>query len=771
MLMLALHRYRCLLHSTPIFQIRSLRTVPRVIPTYIQRWDPTLSKYSSPRAALTEPTALDDASKSTEREGLRDAHHGVVSFQEDSEEQQYAVERLNRVLHLVSSNKGRNYKRGKLWRAYMMARSCDIGILERIPDRAWDIIWSAQSVESSLNKKRWAHLEQLYRDMVLVGKTPTVGQRAKYLESVFLSGKEEQALGDWEEHHNSGVDDVRQDYKPEHLEIGAKLHALAGNADRSRVIMDELFRLYPTWDTSVMMLVFRAHTDSGLSEHHDVAREIYMDIKERKGDTVTLDDYDACLVGFLEAHHLPHAQQIFRDMVHSGLLTTSEAPTRAQAVLKRLHMLYRLGTDISKMTSIALDAITVLPPDYHGHLFGDWMKTAAVEKAPEAAAQILSMMFQRGYTPETFHFNMLLRALMRTKEDSHIVKAENIAWRMIEKAAQKPRAHAQDHEADSATEMSNRRPANTPNVDTEGAKDIPVGDVTTFALMMQHHAERLQWEHVDYLTRQLVEASIAPNVTIMNVLIDNKCRQGAYSEAWRIYKLLTDPYEGGGKGLYPDGATFRHLWKTLRMALGNHATRNDPDLPTPRKLVKEMVDWWTLSRSRYDAPRFLQGLVGADGGAIIALIMHCFSYTQDLPGSLVALHVLRQKFHILPTLKASEILQRQMAWVDMARQEHSLNSQDFNSRSNKENLERVVRVYGILAQRRLARMNMKAEDFADLPLEQRSEAELNLLSEFTRVMLKRNHPEDIVELMIGAATRSMGVPGLATGDMDASQVV
>jgi hypothetical protein len=46
--------------------------------------------------------------------------------------------------------------------------------------------------------------------------------------------------------------------------------------------------------------------------------------------------------------------------------------------------------------------------------------------------------------------------------------------------------------------------------------------------------------------------------------------------------------------------------------------------------------------------------------------MHCFSYTQDLAGSLVALHVLRRYFDIFLTDKVAEILQRQMAWVDMS---------------------------------------------------------------------------------------------------------
>ncbi|KNG44190.1 hypothetical protein DDE82_008566 [Stemphylium lycopersici] len=595
------------------------------------------------------------------------------------------------------------------------------------------------------------------------GQAPTIGQRAKYLESVFLSGREDRAIKEWEQDHTAELNGARQVYRPEHLEIGAKLYALAGYADRSRDIMDGLFRLYPGWDTSVMMVVFRAHTSSEHREHHDYAKQIYIRMKEQKSDDRTIEDYDAWLVGFLEARNLTYAKQVFRDMVKEGYLAANGSDGRVHQVLKRLHLLYRLGTDIAKMTSIALDAISVLPPVYYGHLFGDWIKSAVVKKAPEAAAQILDMMLKRGYQPETYHFNMLLKALIRTKEDPNILKAENIGWRMIDKARKsRERQIPEDttSEAISDTFISAQ----------DTGASLPAADVTTFALIMQHHAKSLQWEHVEYLTRQLRESSIAPNATIMNVLIDNKCRQGAYTEAWAIYKTLTNPAEDSA-GVFPNGATLRCLWKTLRLALGDHATRNDPSLPTPRDLLKETVSWWTLSRSRYDAARFQMGMAGADNGAITALIMHCFSYTSDLAGSLVALHVLRHKFNIFPTDKAAEILQRQMAWVDMARESESVRSQYFHSRSNAKNTQRIVAIYQILLRRRLAAMQLSEAEYERLTDEQIGDVGLDLLSEYVRVVLKRSYPPEVVEAMIDAARCAVGVPDLPTGDMDAFEVV
>ncbi|KAH7399678.1 hypothetical protein BKA66DRAFT_406316 [Pyrenochaeta sp. MPI-SDFR-AT-0127] len=596
-------------------------------------------------------------------------------------------------------------------------------------------------------------------------KSATISQRVIYLEGMFLSGKEEQALQEWYLDHHSYTDG-QQDYNPEHLELGTKLHAMAGNVDQAREGMYELLHLFPDWNTSVMMTVFRAHTSSELDKHHDYAKDIYTRMKEGNSERLSIENYDAWFVGFLEARHLRYAKEVFRDMVMDGYLATSGTAEDIDEVLKRLHMLYRLGTDISKMTSIALDAVSVLPEAYHTHLFGDWMKSAVVHKAPGAAAQILDLMFQRNHKPETFHFNMLLKALLRTKQKPDILKAENIGWRMIDEARKAQKKELMpDPTAGIILQRFDRKRKST----TSDVRNVPKANVATCAMIMHHHAKRLQWEHVDYLSRQLKDMSIEPNATIMNVLMDNNCRRGAYSEAWMTYKTLTEPAEGS-KGVFPNGATFRCLWKTLRLALGDHATRSDPNLPTPRELLKEMTTWWALSRSRYDAERFRQGLSGADHGAITSLILHCFSYTQDLAGSLVALHVLRHNFDIFPTDKAAQILQGQMAWVDMARESESVRSQYFHSRSNKKNSARIAKVYQLLLDRRLDRLHAAGIDHTLFSDEEIGDEGLNLLSEFVRVVLKRSYPPEVVEAMIDATRSELGLPDLPTGDMDAFEV-
>ncbi|PSN69718.1 hypothetical protein BS50DRAFT_598583 [Corynespora cassiicola Philippines] len=595
-----------------------------------------------------------------------------------------------------------------------------------------------------------------------------VTARIKHLESRFLNGNEEEAIITWEDDHAESNPESRYDYEPAHLELGARIHALAGNVDRSREIMEELFDLYPSWDTAVMLTVFRAHTSSTWKQHHDTAKDIYSRMKSIMGNKIILEDYDAWFVGFLEAKNIRYAKQVFRDMVKAGHLASHLSDAEALKVLKRLNLLYRLGTDIQKMTTICLHAISVLPMPYHSYLYGDWMSSALVQNSPETATQILQMLVNRGYQATSYHFNILLRVLLRSKDQPHVLQAENIGWRMIEEAR---KSHI-----DAGPEHASETTGDTPDELTifdatvripDAATRIPRANPVTFGLIMRHHADHGQWEHVDYLKRRLQDAEIAPNCTIMNVLMDNYCRKGDYHQVWRTYKELTQDSEGRA-GLFPDGMTMRCLWVSLRLALGSSQQPNSNSLPSPRELLAETVQWWTLVRSRYDAERFRMGLAAESHGAVTSLMMHCFSYAKDFPGSLVALHALKDKFGIWPTEKAIEILQRQAAWFDQRDADQSLRAH--HGMSVEENLDRMRQVFQILEDRRLEGMGITRYDYAHMSVDELRQLDLNLLSEFVRVLLKREHTPAEVEHMIDEAKSQIGLPGLLTGDLDAFSV-
>jgi hypothetical protein len=769
--MLALHHPRCLLHSSRLVHVRTLRTLPRPIPDYIKRWDPTLHIPTRERLALLEdkkPRETSSTDSSTRAKQVRQ----VLSCIGSKSEPITANAPFHKLKHLFRLAKARKIDhlgmRRPLWRAYKFVKYADGRLLSSLHSEEWDLLWKIQGIKTLRNERRALHLEELYSDMVSAGIVPSKSQRIDYLECLFLNGKDEQAIQEWET-DDAEVQRLRTSKcEPEHLDLGVRLHAFAGSAARAQKIMDRLFEGFPNWDPMIMLHILRAYTSSDEARHHAIAYRIYGQMKDLLGLKMTIKDYDACLMGFLEAKNETYAMLVFGDMVRDGHLATAGSTKHVEAVLERLHMLYRLGTHISTMTSIALDAIKILPESYHGHVFGDWMKQAVVQQEPMAAAKILDMMFECGHTPETFHFNMLLKALLRTKESPNILKAENIGWQMIDQARQ---AHKRKlNRGSNATQIREKKGARQREILNANRK-VPAADITTFALIMQHHAKSLQWEHVDYLARQLKESSMPPNDTIMNVLMDNKIRQGAYAKAWSIYKQHTSPtMDKPSTRVFPNGASIRHLWVMLRLALGDGAARDDPTLPSPRELLKETVQWWMLCRSRYDAERFRTGAAGSSHGAITPMMLHCFSYTQDLPGALIVLHVLRHKFDIFPREEHVEVLQRQIAWTDLSGESEETRAQHYHAKSYKRNLERTSKIYNILLEQRFERLGLSEERVADMTEEEIGDYALNLLSEFVRVVLKRANPPEVVEAMIEAARLSIGCPDLPTGDMDAFEV-
>ncbi|OSS55058.1 hypothetical protein B5807_00856 [Epicoccum nigrum] len=596
--------------------------------------------------------------------------------------------------------------------------------------------------------------------------TPIAGQIAYRAENMFMAGMQVEAFELWTTHLNENATAL------EYLDTGVRLYGLAGYPEMAREVMDDLLQLDPGWDLSVVIVVFRGYTSSLSQEHHDEARKLYRLIKDKMGPIGNLEAYDACIAGFLEAHLLEDAIQVFQDMVRDGALETEKSQSYVEDVLKRLDLMYALATDVSKTTSIAVAAIDVLPVAFHGHIFSDWLKSAITETSPKAAAHILYIMMQRGYEPETEHFNFLLRILFRTKDAENLLKAEKIGWKMIEQArissvvTDKPpsgsRAHAIVEKLQNGRVLDANSATAVPPASTTA---VPPASTSTFALMMRHYAVDAQWEHVDYLARQLQDANVEVNSTIMNVLIENKGQRGRFVEAWQIYRSLTNNPDQA-ETVFPDGQSIRVLWRTLRLALSDPENRNSPDLPTPRQLLRETFDWWILVRQRPDFDRFMRGLAAADLDAISKLVLHCFSYARDLPGVLVALHFLRDKFDIYATNEHIEIVMRQLAWTVLDHESESVRIQFGLSTNRSKGMKRMLRLYKQTYMRRLRRLGISQQDHLRYSEKEMYDLQLNVLSESIRtVMLAEYGPEEVEEMIQGAATAA-GVPFMATGDMN-----
>ncbi|KAF2649323.1 hypothetical protein K491DRAFT_771621 [Lophiostoma macrostomum CBS 122681] len=729
-------------YASTLPPVRTLTTYPRKIPSHASVWDP------SARVRSAQPNIFDHSDEQSAPTGD------------------------------LQDSAGNRLWRRHLWRAYSLAKKTDPDLLRCLPPLAWTALWNSPTIKNRPNRTARAHVQELYCDMLAAGIAASEHQQIAYLESIFLSDKKELALKKWElldSQEGAGRTDITPlshgpliRRTPEYLESGIRMYGLAGNPVRAHEIMDNLFGLYPTWNSDIIKVVFRAYARSEETKHHGTAKAIYLMAQGRRDTFTTIEDYDCFFVGFIQAGNLPHSKLVFGDMVRYMNLDSNYSQETIHQVLRRLRMLYGLADDIVKTTSVALQAISILPRAYFPHVFGEWMQLSAAQNAPAAVAQILDMMYTRGCQPETFHFNILLKTLFHSDEKEHTLKAENIGWQMMNEAAQELPTRSPFRSAAEAISHAERAQP-VPPEDPSLPRKVPPANANTIALLMQHHSTSSGWEHVQYLAKQMEKLQIQPNEQILNIVMDDECRKGKYNKAWHIYQRLTNPsYDS--KGVFPNGATFRCLWKTMRLCFGEPSTSEESTLPTPRELLAEQLRWWNLVRRRADSDRFKRGLAASDLGAIYKLIMHSFSFCKDLPGSLVAMHVLRQKFGVHPSNDAAHIVQTQIAWVDMHGDTKDAQTQYAHSGIPGKVSKQMGKIYSVLMEARFSRMGMGADDYARLSEEEKGDIGLNSLSELIRVVLKRRYPPEDVEAMIDQAKEDIGVPEISTGDMDAFAV-
>ncbi|PVI08215.1 hypothetical protein DM02DRAFT_666179 [Periconia macrospinosa] len=757
---------------------RSFNTRPKPLPLHVETWDPTRHKSLPPPTSPSDKELRLRDERRRERKRLCD---GTYSKFVDSR-QISSMENLNIVQYFIKRLQMRASQRGskeRLWRAYKRAKEGNADLRLALTNRAWDLLSISQDTE----ERRIEVFEDMIEATRLEAAKPEAAQlaaesRVAVLEQMVLQGEQADALREWEHDRSEDQYLLRIDHTPDHLELGVKLYALAGNANQARETMEELFELYPEREKNlpIMMHLFRVLADTDSEEHHEEAWNIYQMMRESIKDQPTLEQYDAWFIGFLEAKHDHYARLVLRDMIEAKALDVCYSEEEVVAeTLRRLHLLNRLATDILKSTDISLLMLRTLPSSYHSHIYMHWMMAAIKFHAPNQISRILESMIRRGFQPQTVHLNLYMRALFRTRENLFLMKAEDLGWKMIEEARKEQRKNQVKRTVAGliVDDLSKKQGEQSDATDSDPPKMLASADASTFAMIMDHCADNDRWEHVDYLAKRLDRSDIEPDADLMNVLIYNCTRKGQYAKAWSTYGALTTVPDGE-RGVFPTGTSIRYLWRNLYLALAIHnaeemETEPTPryrsaGLPTPRHLLAETIDWWNLCKSRPDGGQFLMGFATEFQTAIVKLILVCFSYAQDFAGSLVALHVMGKHFGIYPTADTVRVIQRHAAWVtvDEAREA------SFRQRLHDKKLAFFEDMYKTIALEKWQQMGYTDntdERIAELDTDTVGKVELNTLSTFIRSHMTRVNWPQTIEGLIDEAKIDVGVPLMETEDV------
>lgn len=183
--------------------------------------------------------------------------------------------------------------------------------------------------------------------------------------------------------------------------------------------------------------------------------------------------------------------------------------------------------------------------------------------------------------------------------------------------------------------------------------------------------------------------------------------------------------------------------------------------------MADMVSWFNRSESplsRQSHLHFLQ-----TKGDLSNTISTCFYMYKDLPGQLVAMHVLAQIFELHTTPKAVHAIHRSLSLINLPTATEAQRREVHASGAFNKRIERLLRVQEALGQQRAKSALAAGEDIAALQNDRLFK--LNLLSELIRTLMLREYGPEEVERLIDEAKRDIGVPNIETGDVNAFDLV
>jgi hypothetical protein len=279
--------------------------------------------------------------------------------------------------------------------------------------------------------------------------------------------------------------------------------------------------------------------------------------------------------------------------------------------------------------------------------------------------------------------NGLIGAWLREGTESYRIKAENLAWKMIQARLEFVRERDLDsfkfplRSVKSYGKNGNHRPNQT-----------PLATMETFTILLQNYRRRRKYQEFMGLFDAVTESKLPVDTRFINELlwIDSKAANNR-NWVWQTYKSLM-----GSNATSPDFVTYTILWQNMKKQedpVTGKRMRSSPDqFTTCRLLFKDMVERTHALKIKQPMPADLYDL-----------IILCFCYAKDIPGTAIALRTLQQEFHLYPNVKTAQVLIGALARSDVFIQMDERRRQPVHV-SARQRIANVTRIFGSLKDQR-----------------------------------------------------------------------
>ncbi|KAL2358154.1 hypothetical protein BJ546DRAFT_201521 [Cryomyces antarcticus] len=671
------------------------------------------------------------------------------------------MKRLNASLRAAAIANTDPEKMKSLWRWYSRCKQSVRHLGQMLPDRAWEVLWITQSIESPTNPDRAAHVKALLEDMVAAGRTLAPAQRFAYLEAVFLEGQRDKALELW---HKEAKSDIGR--TPEYLELGVRMYALSGKLDEAQRRLEVLLDTHRTCDPRIILPVLNAHNER--SNFHQ-AWALYLHLRNRLSSDMSMTDYDTVTLSFLAAGRKDLALAAFRDMMLCGKSATKDPKSKEfqalyQTSLERMGAIQSLSVDASEVNSVSLEALTFLPRPFQNKFFyASWLKKLIGMGELDAASRVVELMYERGVNPDPKHVNGLIGAWLRTGHALYKERAEQMAWSMIQERLDFAwRRRNKKEGGETRTKVSVQQTEDGIPIPKFLQRPLPPATIETFSILALHYLRRGMYEHVTHLKKTLKEAEIPVNSYFMNHVLYAELRRRGPADAWKKFDNYTRNSE---PKVAPDLETFACLWECEKRYVDKSKNSVQRGFPTPRFLFGRMVEWHSQLSSK-DKARTRDYFTSE----MYDQIMDCFCLDRDLAGCLITMHALKSRFGAYPNENIARKLVLLIARLPFVEGDTPKKRRRISADvQHKRNVAKVTQVLEMLVNRRREAAAERGVDLNTLDDLDRAEENLSLFSELVMVVLERSTAQDgRVEDTVQAAASVMGVEGISTGGIGAS---
>ncbi|EGD85543.1 hypothetical protein H112_06447 [Trichophyton rubrum D6] len=697
-------------------------------------WDPT--KELSGSTKTTEPVEQQRESYEVELK-VPESHHVYVT-------------RFNKALKSLKGTPSLAEKQFA-WKSYRRCKEALPFFLDIAPEESISMLWKSQRSSSNTTEKiPLSHLITLAEDLLSSGRILEAEQWADYMDALLMDGQQEKALALWRE-REPDLNEYTPYEKKEYWNMGVRLFVANMNPKSAQDAALLCISLDPSHSPRILIPVINCWAQSGDPESDVRAWTLYLHFKTSLGTGITMSDYDAISVGFLNSGKVNMALAVFKDM----MLTDQNSSTESDALYKAsLGLVGKLQSDSineSDVNKISLASLTILPRKFQNKFFyASWIKKLIGMKELDAAAKVVELMYERGVKPDAKHLNGLIGAWLREGSGSSRQKAEELGWAMVRKRVdricgnQPEKSSVNGYLPEGATPEYEQR-------------TLPDATIETFSILLLHYTRRDKDALINHLVECLDKAQIRPNTFFANHLLYRELRKQNILGVWSGYKSTM-------ANIRPDLETFACLWDCGKIQYDRTRSCFNAQFPNARALYSEMNQWYSNL-----PPQLQKNTQDAFSKDLYDHIIRCFCLSLDPEGTIVALRAMKQTFGFFPDADTARILVFLVVRLIPTGDEATLPKRRHRRISStpraKENLQYVGSLLNKLREQKTVQAAKEGIYLDDMDQEFHMEFEVDLMCDLLRLVL-RSMPRDSAEIeeRIQAAARHMGVSDLYLGE-------